>query len=41
METSNNKTLEEVKVILKHSTSYQDFLNKIDLNKIKKSEDKK
>lgn len=33
METSKDKSLEEVKVILKHSASYWDFLEKIELNK--------
>jgi hypothetical protein len=32
MET-DKKTLEEVKIILKHSTSYWDFLEKIELSK--------
>ena len=33
MEISKDKSLEEVKVILKHSTSYWNFLEKIELNK--------
>ncbi|CAB4197944.1 hypothetical protein UFOVP1311_43 [uncultured Caudovirales phage] len=33
METSKDKPLEEVKVILKHSISYWDFLEKTELNK--------
>ena len=33
MEIIKDKSLEEVKVILKHSTSYWNFLEKIELNK--------
>ena len=32
MEISKDKSLEEVKVILKHSTSYWDFLEKIEIS---------
>ena len=34
----NSSQLEEAKVMLKHSTSYWDFLDKMELNKGKSSE---
>lgn len=33
LNNDKNKLLEESKVILKHSTSYWDFLDKMELNK--------